>query len=139
MALGITIAEHYYAGNKRCVRGTIAFDSSYVTGGESLVARDIGLGAIDHISVEPRDGFVFEYDFTNKKLLAFVPGVEVDAAGAATMDDFALTAGKAASARSVSLDNAAGAGVHRLGKMKEVANTVDLSAVTGVRFRAEGV
>lgn len=90
-------------GNKRAVVGTIAFDSSYPTGGESLTAANIGLGVIDHMTIEPKGGYVFEYDYANKKVLAYVE--EAVAAG---------------------------------GPLLEVANAVDLAAVTGVKFRAVG-
>jgi len=72
------------------VTGTVTFDSSYATGGEALVATDIGLSAnIEFINCAPASGYLFEYDYTNGKLKAFnstkggtipaggAPGVEV--------------------------------------------------------------
>lgn len=52
MALTITIpdAGRTVIGNKRLVFGTIAFDSSYPTGGEALTAGNLGLDKIDHIT-----------------------------------------------------------------------------------------
>jgi len=52
MALTITVpdAGRTVIGNKRLVIGTIAFDSSYPTGGEALTAGDLGLDKIDHIT-----------------------------------------------------------------------------------------
>ena len=52
MALTITIpdAGRTVIGNKRLVIGTIAFDSSYPTGGEALTATNLGLDKIDHIT-----------------------------------------------------------------------------------------
>jgi hypothetical protein len=52
MALTITIpdAGRTVIGNKRLTIGTIAFDSSYPTGGEALTAGDLGLDKIDFIT-----------------------------------------------------------------------------------------
>jgi hypothetical protein len=52
MALTITVpdAGRTVIGNKRLVIGTIAFDSSYPTGGEALTATNLGLDKIDHIT-----------------------------------------------------------------------------------------
>jgi hypothetical protein len=52
MALTITVpdAGRTVIGNKRLVIGTIAFDSSYPTGGEALTAANLGLDKIDHIT-----------------------------------------------------------------------------------------
>lgn len=80
------------------------FDSSYPTGGESLTASDLGLGSVVFVLAEPKAGYVFAYDYTNQKLLAYRG------------------------------DNDAGAD----GPLVEVANGVNLSAVTGVRIFALG-
>lgn len=82
--------------------GTIAFDSSYPTGGEAL---DLGANAetILHIQCNTSSGgYVFTFDYANQKLLAFYS------------DN----------------NNAAD------GPLIQVPDTTDLSAVTGVRFRA---
>lgn len=139
MALTIGNLKFDVEGNKRRVTGTIAFDSSYPTGGESLAAADIGLRAIDSIRVDPKSGLVFEYDYTNSKLLAYAQGVTVGAAGAATLDDFPISAGPGASTISVSLTNSGGSATHNLGALKECPNANDLSTITGVRFSAVGV
>lgn len=49
----------------------ITFDASYATGGEALTADDLGLSSIDFVSVEPASGYLFEYDYTNAKVLAY--------------------------------------------------------------------
>lgn len=51
---------------------TVAFDSSYPTGGESLTAANLGLAGIVHVQAGSAGGYVFEYDHTNKKLKAFM-------------------------------------------------------------------
>lgn len=128
-----------YFGTLRYARATIAFDSSYPTGGESLTPADLGMKTIDLIQIHSKSGLVFEYDYTNKKVLAYSQGVTVGAAGAATMDDFPVTAGVGASTISVSLTNSGGSATHNFGALKEVPNTNDLSTITGVRVFAIGV
>lgn len=62
---GISIGSH------RMTVRTIAFDSSYATGGEALTYRDLGFSQRpDVVIVESKSGYVFEYDSTNEKLLA---------------------------------------------------------------------
>jgi hypothetical protein len=138
MALTITSLNIRPVSNSYAVTGQVAFDSSYPTGGESLTARDIGLRTIDFIVFEQRSGVVFDYDYTNAKVLARVQGVQVGAAGSVTMDDFPLAGVAADTAISVSLTNTGGTATHRLGVLKEVGSTADLSTITGVRFLAFG-
>jgi len=49
--------------------GQLAMDSSYPTGGEALDFSEY-FTAVDQVMIAPEDGFVFEYDYTNKKVLA---------------------------------------------------------------------
>ena len=49
----------------------ITFDSSYAHGGESLAASDVGLKEIYNVVIPPKDGYVFEWDSTNKKIIVF--------------------------------------------------------------------
>lgn len=79
MALTISLAGDWLSsfGNKRAVTGTITFDSSYATGGESLTPANIGLGKIERITFnQAEDGYVFKYDYANQKVMAYsaVPG-----------------------------------------------------------------
>ncbi|MEM2125708.1 MAG: hypothetical protein QXQ53_04855 [Candidatus Methanosuratincola sp.] len=75
MSLSITINDHTIFGNKRFVTFTIAFDSSYPTGGESLTAANLGLSSIDFLLVEPAHGLLFEYVHSTSKLKAMYPSV----------------------------------------------------------------
>ena len=50
------------------------FDSSYVAGGESLTASDIGFDQIVLAQIEPTDGMKFAYDYTNSKVKAYGTG-----------------------------------------------------------------
>ena len=141
MALTVTKTGDWNGtlGNLRYAKVTLDFDSSYPTGGESLTAADLGLRTIDFINIESKSGLVFEYDYTNYKVLAYAQGVTVGAAGAATMDDFPVSAGPGASTISVSLTNSGGSATHNLGALKECPSTNDLSTITGVRVFAIGV
>lgn len=52
----------------RLVTGTIDFDSSYPTGGESI---SIPLNEVKGMLIENKSGYVFQYDRANKKILAY--------------------------------------------------------------------
>lgn len=71
MALVVTDNFHNVTGNVRQVIGTLAFDTSYPTGGEALSANAIGLAVIDHLEVDPNGGFAFQYDYTNGTVLVY--------------------------------------------------------------------
>lgn len=46
--------------------------ASYTTGGELLTVRDfVRTGEILEVIVLPKDGYIFEYDVANDKILAF--------------------------------------------------------------------
>lgn len=103
MALTVSLTLQGVHGAQRIATGTISFDSSYPTDGESFTLSQLGFGSqLYHLNVSPKSGYVFEVDYTNKKLKAYIVG----------------------STSSV---------------LSEVANTTDLSALTGVRFFAVGV
>lgn len=56
-------------GNRRATKGTLTFDSSYATGGESLTAANVGLGRLDDIQFnQGTSGYIFEYDYSNAKV-----------------------------------------------------------------------
>ena len=74
MALTVSLSGDWLSsfGNKRASSGTITFDSSYATGGESLTPANIGLGRIERITFNHgEDGYVFKYDYTNQKVLVY--------------------------------------------------------------------
>ena len=74
MALTITynnsndaeILSHNYS----IISGSIAFDSSYPTGGEAF---DLSgkFATLTMVLIEPNSGYVFTYDYTNKKVIAY--------------------------------------------------------------------
>lgn len=78
MALTISIKNKNgfadVAGDFWVAVADVTFDSSYPTGGESLVASDFKLptqASIIYLNATSVGGYVFSYDFTNKKLLAY--------------------------------------------------------------------
>jgi hypothetical protein len=73
MALSISIKGHNIVGNRRQTIASLAFDSSYPTGGESLTARQLALGVIESIEVSPKSGYLFDIDYTNSKIKVFYP------------------------------------------------------------------
>lgn len=133
MALTIAITRTERMGRMKYVTGTIAFDSSYPTGGESLTAANVNLNVIKDLSAQPSGGLIFSYDMTNKKLLAYQP------TGGGGTNPTTLQApkvsGGAASASAVDATTP----TIVPGIAKECANTADLSAITGVPFRAWGL
>lgn len=140
MALTVAVTRRVVAGHQNIVTGTIAFDSSYPTGGEAFTAANLGLRTIDLMLVSPRSGFAFDYDYTNSKVLAYTQGYAHGTGGSVTMDDYPITAGPGVtSGISVSLTTGAGAATGNLGPLVETLSTDDLSTLTGVRFIAFGV
>lgn len=92
--MGLTVANTTtgsYArsvGNEYETRKTIAFDSSYPTGGEAITAADLGFSVFPtDVRIEPAAGFVFEMDYANKKILAYWVDTTVDGAALAQVPD----------------------------------------------------
>ncbi len=122
MALTISTSEQGIMGNKRTVLGSITFDSSYATGGESFDKANIGLVQLDRLMIDPKSGYLFEWDSANAKIKVR----QATAAHSHTENTAAAYTQNASTAAST----AAVAG--------EVANATDLSAVT-TTFFAVGV
>jgi hypothetical protein len=116
----------------------VDFDASYPSGGEPLTTADLGFSdlAADLVVIPiEKSGFSLEYDGANSKLKVLVPAVVTGAAGAGTLDDFPMS-GVGATAASVGMT--AGNTTTRFGAQKEVADTTDLSTLTGVVLLAFG-
>lgn len=82
MALTIDSFTRTVFGNKRAVICNVDFDDSYPTGGESLTPTNLGLRKIDWLEAQPTGGYVFQYDYTNQKLLAYQQTDPADTGGA---------------------------------------------------------
>lgn len=114
----------FVLGDRRAVIANIDFDASYPTGGESVTPAQFGfVTRIDFLIAEPKGGYTFVYDRANSKLLAYTTG----AAHTHTENTAAAYTQNATTGASTA---AAGS---------EVANTTNLSTLTGVRVLAIGV
>jgi hypothetical protein len=73
MALVVTFekAVEQVSGSERTTYGTLAMDSLYPTNGEPFTARQFGLSRLFSLHVCPSQGFLFEVDYTARKLKAF--------------------------------------------------------------------
>ena len=67
-----TVSQKGYAtwGNKKVRTMTVAFDSSYPSGGESLTKASLGLSSAEQVIILPQGGHSFVYDYTNQKIKA---------------------------------------------------------------------
>lgn len=98
MALALTDVYDGVVGDRRKVVKSVAFDSSYPTGGESLTAADFGLTVIDYVLPSFSVGFSLEYDKSNSKLKAFYTNADGNVSvntGTVTDDDSAASNGTA--------------------------------------------
>jgi hypothetical protein len=160
MALGITMRGHNVVGNRRQTIATIAFDSSYPTGGEPLTARNIGLGIVDSVEIPSAAGYLFEYDYTNSKVKVFYPRPAYTPGGTVTAPVFTGTAivdhthTENTAAAYTQNATTVGAGAHTpagtnsapaftgtassASVAAEVPDATDLSALTNVRVTAIG-
>lgn len=66
----------------RVFTGSIAFDSSYPTGGEAMDLSS-KFAALKLVLFENDAGYVFQYDYTNKKVLAYYYDYDAGADGTA--------------------------------------------------------
>jgi len=73
MSLTIDNTKIISLGSRRKLIADVDFDSSYAWGGESFDYTAKGFTRVDSVRIEPKDGISFEYDYTNKKIKAFVP------------------------------------------------------------------
>jgi len=72
MAVTFTPSRLHVLGDKFMVHGPLAFSSTYATGGDALdltaLFQQEGAGVIDYVNIPPVDGYVFSYDYVNKKV-----------------------------------------------------------------------
>jgi len=97
MSLTVTLKEGRSVLDKcslglKMLAGSIAFDSSYPTGGESLDLSGYFPNAVHLVLIEPQAGYVFVYDYTNKKVMAYWTGATTGAVLAQITDTTNLSA-----------------------------------------------
>lgn len=71
LTLNQQILEYRPRGSSKLFVYKVTFDNSYATGGVSLTAANVGLSVIDYCHVSNTAGYVFEYDYTNSKVIAY--------------------------------------------------------------------
>ena len=77
MALSVTQkGRDNVIGTRKMIVLDITFDNSYPTGGEALDLTNY-VGTIESVTIEQKDGYVFQYDRTNKKVKVFHPNLDV--------------------------------------------------------------
>lgn len=114
----------------RMLSGNIAFDSAYVTGGESANGITRYFKSCKEILCDPKSGYIFSYDYANAKIKAMVP-VSVEAGSATAGANNTLVVAN-------SQVEIAGDGVAQQVAAVEVANAANLAELTDVRFVAYG-
>jgi len=111
-AFTVTVDHRDIAGTKQIVYGTLAFDSSYATGGESCTADSLGLSVVDWMN------FTIIHEDADKDTLA----TAVTTLGWDHVNETVWCIGLASAIANT---------------INFLPATTDLSALT-VRFRAEG-
>lgn len=71
-------------GSRRFEIVDITPDSSWLAAGEALTPAELGFASIDFILFESVGGYVFKYDRTNQKVLAYYGDYDPAAAGPLT-------------------------------------------------------
>ena len=120
----ITTPPFYVGKHKKCL-GTLAFDNSYGTGGEDY-ATTLGNDVLE-LTIPPYAGYTFAVDYTNKKVLAYVPISVAGGAAAASTDALSIKSG--------GVDKESATARHSASQ--QVPSTTDLStALAAVPFTA---
>lgn len=74
MALIESRKENFEPGQIGIQRVLVDFDNNYETGGEAFDPDKYHKGRTVDVHIKPQDGYVFEWDATNKKIIARVSG-----------------------------------------------------------------
>lgn len=115
------------------ISGTIAFDSSYPTGGEDITDITKKFKTCYQIICDNFGGYLFTFDKTNSLMKVLAPVDVIAGSTSAGANNYLVksdTAGKVEVAGTGTAYQSAGA---------EVLDTTDLSGLTAVRFIALGV
>lgn len=125
--------------NLGMLTGTIAFDASYPTNGESVTDITRYFKTCLRVTCDNKSGYAFEWDKTNSKIKVFTQGLTTGATAAADSTSGALLINDAGAEGAFRAMGTAISTTYKLGAMKEVTATTDLSALTGVSFIAIGL
>ena len=135
--------------NLRSLSGSVAFDSSYLTGGEPATDITRCFKACAQIICEQKSGYLFEFDKTNKKIKVFHPTVTLPAhdhdilitggqAAGDALQQLAAVVGKTAAGDVTDTTSVQGTSGGAAQAGTEVPDAADLSGLTGVKFIAMG-
>ena len=80
MAVSVSTVHTNYEGARKVATVDITFDASYPTGGEALTPATLGFVTLTRVDIDPGDGYVFEYDYANEKVLAYWVDTSTDGA-----------------------------------------------------------
>lgn len=67
-AVSVSSRTYRNGGANYQVDGALALSSSYATNGDTITAAQFGLATIDHLMLNPAQGYSFEPDLTNLKI-----------------------------------------------------------------------
>lgn len=112
------------------ISGTIAFDSSYPTGGETITDITGKFKTCNQIICDNLGGYLYTFDKTNSKLKVLAPVDVVAGSGTAATNNFVFK-------NTVLEVDGTGTAFQQPGV--ECADTTDLSGLTAVRFVAYGI
>ncbi len=115
--------------NLGIILGTVAFDSSYPTGGEDCTDITKYFSSMKHLHMESV-GYFFNFDYTNSKIKVYVPVNITAGSGSAGANNYIIGIS--------SLLEIDGSGTAFQVAAAEVLNTTDLSGITAARFIAIG-
>jgi len=83
MPLTISNEEQQSFGTLRGVTANVTFDASYLTGGESFLPKDIGLGEFKSVIInQAEDGYIIHWDSVAQTLQAYYADYDAVADGA---------------------------------------------------------
>ena len=80
MAVSVSTVHTNYEGARKVATVDITFDASYPTGGEALTPATLGFVTLTRVDIDPGDGYVFEYDYANEKVIAYWVDTSTDGA-----------------------------------------------------------
>ena len=91
MAVTLSNLKREDAGSQVKVSGTITFDSSYATSGESISASSLGLAWIEDMEIKDSEGYTYDCDVASGGATALVKAYRIGNVNAVTTEAIKLT------------------------------------------------
>lgn len=130
MPLTITTNREGVMGDVRYKVLSVDFDSSYPTGGESLVPADVGWNQFFFVEAHARDnGLVYLYDYANETLEAYEQGLTTGSTGAGDETSFTNVEDITGTETAMAVAGVAIDTTILFGQLREVGDTSDLSTL----------